>query len=105
MKQQKHSFSGYHKNAQNKPVGPKMFTKIKYHIFKKIMIAKARMLHTSLICPFSVLACPTVIFLKKRSFVSTTGKKKEKARTLFPANVVINFTADVTSVKDKTHEL
>lgn len=40
--------------------------------------AWAWMLHTSLICPFSVLACPTVIFLKKRSFVSTTEKQWQR---------------------------
>lgn len=34
--------------------------------------------HTSLICPFSVLACPTVIFRKKRSFVSTTMEGNEE---------------------------
>ncbi len=46
--------------------------------FRGIKIVKTQMLHTSLICPFSVLACPTVIFLKKRSFVSTTEKQKQK---------------------------
>ncbi len=65
---QKRSYSGYRENTHKKE-------RLK---FRRIKIIKTQMLHTSLICPFSVLAWPTVIFLKKRSFVSTTEKQKQK---------------------------
>lgn len=46
------------------------------HVKSRFGLQLSCELYTSLICPFSVLACPTVIFLKKRSFVSNTEKHR-----------------------------
>lgn len=70
-----YSYSGYRENTQTKPVGETILKE--GHTFRRVKTVKAWLLHTSLICPFSVLACPTVIFLKKRSFVSRTEKEKD----------------------------